>query len=290
MPATKRLRLSAEKAHLITQLSDLNVEKLLRLLREGDAPQHAPRAAEAVAIPKPQPRYIKPFTGGDPGNVLVIPDLHAPFIREGFLEFCREQQQKWNCGKVVAIGDLADFHAISYHESDPDGLSAGDEHQAAKAQLAKLFAMFPGTLENPVYCTLGNHDLLISRKAKTAGLSSHFVRSLGEVYGAPDSWKFVDEVEIDDVVYRHGGAGGNAQRMAMHSRRSTVQGHLHSEFFTQWLVSERDAIFGCQVASGIDDKAYAFAYGRPYPKKSAIGCAVILNGGKTPVNLLMPLG
>lgn len=301
----QRIRVTDNQANLLKQLDDQDAKKLLQAIdlykKYGNIPdpdEELPKLCTADSWPvgfnqptsKPRPSYPAPFLSGDPSRVLVIPDLHAPFIREGALEWCLEQQKLWNCGKIVAIGDIVDQHAISYHESDPDGMSAGQEYKAAKKQLRKLFHMFPGTKDNPVYCCLGNHDLLIARKAKTAGLSSHFVRSLGEVYNAPGTWNFVDSVEIDDVVYQHGGAGGNAKRMAMHSRRSTVQGHLHSEFSTDWLVSERDAIFGCQVGALLDDKAYAFAYGRPYPKKSAIGCAVILNNGKTPVNLLMPLG
>ena len=66
----------------------------------------------------------------DPNNVIFLPDLHAPFIKEGVLEFCKEQQLKYNCGQVILAGDILDGHAWSYHEHDPDGLSVGDELSA----------------------------------------------------------------------------------------------------------------------------------------------------------------
>ena len=67
--------------------------------------------------------------------VLVIPDLHAPFIKTGFLEFCKDINDKYGCNKVVFIGDLLDNHYTSYHESDPDGKSAGDELDIALMKL-----------------------------------------------------------------------------------------------------------------------------------------------------------
>ena len=38
----------------------------------------------------------------------------------------------------------------------------------------------------------------------------------------------------------------------------------------------------------IDHESYAMAYAK-YGKKPAIGCAVVLNNGKLPINLLMEL-
>ena len=70
---------------------------------------------------------IHPFENGNPDNVLVIGDLHAPFTLTTYLKFCREQQENYNCGTVIFIGDIIDNHFSSYHESDPDGYGAGEE-------------------------------------------------------------------------------------------------------------------------------------------------------------------
>lgn len=43
-------------------------------------------------------------------NVLVIGDLHAPFIKEGYLEFCKEIYIKHNCNEVVFMGGIVDSH------------------------------------------------------------------------------------------------------------------------------------------------------------------------------------
>ena len=47
------------------------------------------------------------------GNVLVVSDLHLPFVRNGYLEFVKEQYNKFGCKTVVFIGDIIDNHAIS---------------------------------------------------------------------------------------------------------------------------------------------------------------------------------
>jgi hypothetical protein len=224
----------------------------------------------------------KPFKG-NPDNVLVIGDLHAPFIRKGYLEFCREEQEKWDCGTVIFIGDSIDGHSWSFHEHDADGMSVKDEVKRAKQQLAEWYEVFP--VATVLY---GNHDLLVARKAKAAGLSQHFIKDLGEIIGAPNTWTFTHEVIKDEVKYIHGSVG-NAIKRAKDERISIVQGHLHTEAFTEWAVSERDAIFGLQVGCGIDHEAYAFEYARPFPKKPVISCGIVLEKGRLPFTKLMNL-
>jgi len=219
----------------------------------------------------------------NPDNVLFIADLHSPWILDGYLEFCKEQQKKYDCGTVIFSGDIIDSGAWSYHEHDPDGFSVKDELHAAKKQLQKVYSMFPTAIS-----LLGNHDLLISRKAKTAGLSQEFIKGLAEVLEAPKGWSFVHEYTKDNVKYIHGSTG-NAFKCAVDSRISTCQGHLHSQTFVQWSVSEKDAIFGLQVGAGFDRDKYAFDYAKPFPKKPVISCGIILDRGQTPFVKLMKL-
>jgi hypothetical protein len=41
-------------------------------------------------------------------RVMIIPDLHAPFIEPGFFEFCKSIYKKYNCNSVHFTGDLLD--------------------------------------------------------------------------------------------------------------------------------------------------------------------------------------
>ena len=69
--------------------------------------------------------------------------------------------------------------------------------------------------------------------------------------------------------------------------QSTVQGHVHTQAYTEFFVGQNFRIFGMQVGCGVDSKAYAAAYAKHF-KKQAIGCGVIL-GGHTAINCMMDL-
>ena len=63
----------------------------------------------------------------DARNVLVVGDLHEPFCKDGYLEFCQEQYDTWNCTDVVFIGDIIDNHYTSYHEIDIEAEYTGKQ-------------------------------------------------------------------------------------------------------------------------------------------------------------------
>ena len=69
-------------------------------------------------------------------RILVIGDLHAPFIQEGYFEFCKHIYNVYNCNHTIFIGDIIDNHYSSYHDTDPDGMGGNDELSAAIKKLA----------------------------------------------------------------------------------------------------------------------------------------------------------
>lgn len=228
----------------------------------------------------------EPYIGGNPKNVLVIGDPHEPFCKDGYLEFCREMQEKYDCGTVIHIGDAVDNHAVSYHEKDVDGMSAGQEFNLAKQRMKRWYYTFP-----EVRVCIGNHDALPFRKIFTAGLPKEWLKSYEELLEAPKTWKWDFVHQHEGVIYQHGtGLSGEMASInaARENRQSTVIGHLHTVCNTRFLASYKDVIFGASVGCGIDHTKYAFAYGRENTRKPVLACAVVLEG-KTPINLLMPL-
>lgn len=213
-------------------------------------------------------------------RVLVIGDLHEPFCLDGYLEFCQQQYYNYNCNKIVFIGDIIDNHYSSYHETDADGLGGGEELDLAVKKLAKWYKIFP-----KADVLIGNHDRLVARKAQTSNIPRKWLRSYKEVLEVP-GWNFVEEMEIDGVNYNHG-EGSKAHIKARKNMQSTVQGHHHTDCYTQWFVGSKHRIFGMQVGCGIDRKSYAMAYARVHPKQ-AIGCGVVI-GGHTAINIMMDL-
>jgi metallophosphoesterase superfamily enzyme len=214
-------------------------------------------------------------------RVLIIGDLHAPFIREGYLEFCQSIYNKYDCNEVMFVGDLIDNHYSSYHESDPDGHSAGLELDKAKVEIAKWYKAFP--IAN---VCIGNHDIIPERKAMTAGLSKHWIKPISEVIESPN-WKFAEEFIIDDNKYCHG-TGRKARGRAKDDLMSVIQGHYHSEGYIEYFVGQRYKIFAMQVGCGVDGKSYAMAYGKPF-KKMHVSCGVMLEDGNLPILEFMDL-
>ena len=208
-------------------------------------------------------------------RVLVVGDLHEPFCLDGYLQHCVKIKEKYNCNKVVFIGDVIDNHYSSYHETDADGFGGGEELERAVFKLEKWVKEFPKAI-----VTIGNHDRLISRKAQTGGIPKAWVKSYNEVLKAP-KWSFVDSIEMDGVLYIHG-EGGTARTRMKKELVSLVQGHLHTQGYIEYSVGNRHKIFGMQVGCGIDKDSYAMAYGKNF-QKPFISCDVILENGTHPI-------
>ena len=213
-------------------------------------------------------------------RILVIGDLHEPFCLEGYLKHCKEIYAKHNCNKVIFIGDVIDNHYSSFHEQDPDGLGAGDELDLTIKKISRLYKAFP-----VAEVCIGNHDRIITRKAFAGGVPKRWIKELSDVLETPQ-WTFDTKFVYDNVQYIHG-ESGRATKKAKDDMMSTVQGHRHTEMFTEYSVGASHKVFGCAVGCGIDVNSYAMAYGKNF-KKPAIGCAVVF-GGKYALNEPMNL-
>lgn len=224
-------------------------------------------------------RYL--YYNNDASRVLVVGDLHFPFDKWGYLEFCIEIKERYNCNEVVFTGDIIDNHYTSFHETDPDGMSANQELECALKKVDLWHRFFP-----EAKVCIGNHDLIPDRKRFTAGISSKWLKKIDEVLCTPN-WDFKEEHEIDNVLYTHG-TGRKARNRAKDELISIVQGHYHSESYVEYFVGLERMIFAMQVACGIDRRAYAMAYGKHF-KKPHINCGVVI-GGRTAILEYMELG
>lgn len=227
---------------------------------------------------KTEPKFTEKTEGN---RVLVIGDLHEPFTLDGYLEFCVSIKEKYQCNKIIFIGDIIDNHASSYHESDADGDSAGLELQKSKDKVAKWYEAFPIA----DICT-GNHCSIALRKAQTSGLSSRWIKSLSEVLETPN-WTYSEDFVIDDVLYTHG-IGRKARMRAKADMISCAQGHYHSESYIEHFVGLSSHVWAAQLGSGIDRKSYAMAYGKHF-NKPHINCLVVLEDGTLPILEYMKL-
>ena len=219
-------------------------------------------------------------------RVLVIPDLHEPCSRPGALEFCRDIGRKYKTDKTVFIGDVTDWHSISFHAHHPEMPGPKDEFDLAFKCLQKWHKVFP-----KAKICLGNHDRRVVRLAEDNHIPAQFLRKYGQVWKTP-GWKWVHEVIIDGVLYSHGEGTGTSMYPAYNKMKkmglSCVLGHFHKAGGIKWMVNPLRRMFGMDVGSLINDKSMAFAYAKYAVERSVLSCAVVIDG--VPQHIIMPCG
>jgi predicted phosphodiesterase len=214
---------------------------------------------------------IKPSMRNDEHNrILVIGDIHAPFDYEPYFDHCVAVYDKYQCNRVVFIGDIIDNHYSSYHETDADGMGGQEELDLAIERLQRWYEAFPNA-----DVIIGNHDRMVMRKAQSSSIPTRWIKAYVEVLGTP-GWNFVTKAVYDGVQYLHG-EGGMARSRATKDLMSTVQGHLHTKCFVEWHIGAGLKLFAMQVGCGIDAESYAMAYAKDNGQP-AIACGVVLNG------------
>lgn len=203
----------------------------------------------------------------------VIGDTHFPFTHPRYLEFCRDTFAEYNVGRIVHIGDIVDNHAVSRHKTEPVADGVITEYEKAKAMVQEWAEVFPN-----MTITTGNHDSIIERQASELGLPSAFIKSQHELYQMPKGWRVVEDVIIDDVLYKHGiGSGGmhGAYNSARRQCMSVVQGHTHSFAGYKLISTPQKLWFGMSVGCGIDIDAYAFLYGKYMENRPILSCGIV---------------
>lgn len=217
--------------------------------------------------------------------VLSWPDSHIPFEHKDAYSFLSHVKKLYKPTTIVCLGDLEDWHGISFHDKDPDGYSAGHEYLELKKRIRPYFELFPKVL----VCT-SNHGSLPFRKAFAYGLPSQLLKSYKDILEAPDGWQWADHWVVDGVIYEHGDpfTGRDAAiKAATQNMQSTVIGHVHSFAGIQYSANSKHLIYGFNSGCLIDKDRYAFAYAKKYKQKPILGCGIITNGIPTFIPMIL---
>jgi predicted phosphodiesterase len=213
-------------------------------------------------------------------RVLIISDTHAPCMLPEAIDFLRDTYKAWKCDKVIHIGDVVDWHCISYHEKDLSQINFSHEFQDAKKQVKQLTKVFP-----EVEILTGNHDSLPHRKACTAGLPGVVIRGNNEIWETPKGWKWhprFSKIDVDNVLYLHGdhGRGGKFPAIldAQDMFQSVVEGHFHASAGVEYHANHNNLVFGMQVGCLVDHEHAQQEYGVKFNRKPILGCGVVLEG------------
>lgn len=208
--------------------------------------------------------------------VLIIGDTHLPFEHPDYLEFCKAVKKKYDCKIILHAGDETDGHAISFHDSDPDLMSPGDELEKAIYHLEDWEKAFPKMI-----LLESNHGSLIYRKQKHHGLPVRIIKPLQEIYGTP-GWEWYFDVLVKtnygDVYGCHGKSARHGA-LATAQGCSAFQGHYHGRLEVTWHEFVEHRRFNMFVGCGINWKSLAFKYGNANIPKPILGCGVIDKNG-----------
>lgn len=222
----------------------------------------------------------------DNSRILFLSDLHFPYHHKNTFEFLQMLKDRYQPTRIIGLGDELDHHAMSFHDSDPDLFSAGDELKFALKYVKQLEEMFPEmTLLD------SNHGSMVFRKSKHHGIPRHYLKSYNEVLGVSDKWQWVNDLVLDlpdgQKVYCHHGKSADAIKTSQAMSMSHVCGHFHEKFGIQYWANPNGLFFAINSGCLIDDSNYAFAYNNTNLKRPLIGTSLIIDG--VPILEAMPL-
>jgi len=207
-------------------------------------------------------------------RILVISDMHLPYQHKDSIKFLKEIKKEFKPDRIINIGDLLDFHAISMHEHNPDLYSAGMELDKAKEYIQQLEAIFPEVTEVD-----SNHSSLVYRRALKYGMSKQFLKPYGDFLGTR-KWKWVDDLTLtmsngQRCFFTHG-RSADVLKVSQAMGMSAVQGHYHTKFVISYWANPDNLFFGMNVGCLINQKSMAFNYAKNFKTRFILGCGIIL--------------
>ena len=231
---------------------------------------------------------LEAFNGEEHDNsrILVISDMHIPYHHENLLPFLKSLKIRYEPTRIICVGDELDKHAMSFHDSDPDLPSAGDELKRALPVIAQLKELFP-----VMDLIDSNHGSMVYRKSKAHGIPRSYIRSYNEVLGVDEGWKWHNDLTITlpdgQKVYFHHGKSADAVKTSQAMSMSHCCGHFHESFGVRYWANPNGLFWAINSGCLINDKALAFSYNNVNLKRPIIGTSLIIDG--YPVLEPMPL-
>ncbi len=209
-------------------------------------------------------------------RVVVLSDLHIPYNHPDLIPFLKAVKDKYKPTRALCVGDEVDMHAMSFHDSDPDLPSAGDELQNAINILKYIYKIFP-----QMDLVDSNHGSMVYRKGKHHGIPRKYLRDYGDILEAPKGWKWYNDLTITlpnrQKVFMCHGMSKAGLKLAASMGMNVIQGHYHSEFNINYGSSPSQLYWSMQVGCLIDDESMAFAYNKVTPTRPIIGLGMIID-------------
>lgn len=210
-------------------------------------------------------------------RILFISDMHIPYHHPNTIPFLKMLKERYNPTRVICLGDELDKHALSFHDSDPDLMSAGDELRAALPVIAELHELFP-----VMDLIDSNHGSMVFRKAKHHGIPRHYLKSYNDVLQVGVGWKWSHDLTLTlpngHKVFVHHGKSAEAIKTSQAMSMSHVCGHFHESFGVKFWANPHDLFFAINSGCLIHDDSYAYSYNNTNLKRPIIGTSLIIDG------------
>ena len=225
----------------------------------------------------------------DNSNILIISDMHVPYQHPDTMDFLKEVKAQFKPTRVLNVGDEVDKHAMSFHDSDPDLPSAGDELEKAIEELQPLYELFP-----KMDLVESNHGSMVYRKGKHHGIPRKYLRDYGEILEAPEGWQWSDSLLIplpngQELFVTHG-LRKDGMKLAQQMGCNVVQGHYHTEFNIKYSSSPSQLYWSMQIGCLIDDKCLAFHYNKTTAIRPIIGVGMVIEGQPLLIPMILDRG
>ena len=221
-------------------------------------------------------------------SVLIISDLHCPYMHPDSLQFLKAVKKKYKPDRVIWIWDELDSHWISFHDSDPDLDAAGKELELARKQLWELEKLFP-----KMDLVESNHWSLLYRRWKVHWIPRHMLLEYRDVIfwvkrmdGSIKTtrwqwWNWHDNLTLElpnwEECYFVHQAEANIGKHAWHFWMSMVAWHRHSKYWIEYVSSPYNLRFWMVVWCLIDHKSMAFDYNKLQSHRPILWVWLIIN-------------
>lgn len=212
----------------------------------------------------------------DTRRILSISDQHAPYNHPDMLKFLAAIKKKYKPTLVVNGGDEIDAHSLSFHDSDQDLPSAGDELAKAIKVLKSLEKLFPDMI-----LLDSNHGSLAARKMKHNGIPMKYLATPQQIYGVSNRWQWVNDLSVTlpngQKAYFCHGMTKQGIKLAAQRGTNVVQFHYHTEFRIDYIGNPSSLLWSLQSGCLIDRHSLAFAYDKLNLNRPIIGTSMIID-------------
>jgi hypothetical protein len=192
------------------------------------------------------------------------------------LKFLSAIKKKYSPTLVINGGDEIDGHALSFHDSDSDLPSAGDELVKAIKVLKQLEKLFPDMI-----LLDSNHGSLAARKFKHHGIPMKYLATPHQIYGVSQRWQWVNDLTVTlpngKPAYFCHGMTKQGIKLAAQRGTNVVQFHFHTDFRIDYIGNPNELLFSVNSGCLIDKKSLAFAYDKLNLNRPIIGTSMIID-------------